>query len=97
MKFKFKIQSYQTEAVENTVAVFSGQPSHTMATYRRDLGRKQQQEIRYEEDEAGYRNARMELDAQTLFRQIYRPGTHRQAYCHHCQKYFLHISLFVIT
>ena len=70
MKFKFKIQSYQTEAVENTVAVFSGQPSHTMATYRRDLGRKQQQEIRYEEDEAGYRNARMELDDQTLLQQI---------------------------
>ena len=70
MKFKFKIQQYQTEAVENTVAVFSGQPSHTMATYRRDLGRKQQQEIRYEEDEASYRNARMELDDQTLLQQI---------------------------
>ena len=41
-----------------------------MATYRRDLGRKQQQEIRYEEDEAGYRNARMELDDQTLLQQI---------------------------
>lgn len=25
MKFKFKIQQYQTDAVENTVAVFRGQ------------------------------------------------------------------------
>ena len=70
MKFKFKIQSYQTEAVENTVAVFSGQPSHTMATYRRDLGRKQQLRYHYEEEETGYRNARIELDEQTLLQQI---------------------------
>ena len=27
MKFKFKIQQYQTEAVENTVNVFAGQPA----------------------------------------------------------------------
>ena len=27
MKFKFKIQQYQTEAVENTVNVFEGQPA----------------------------------------------------------------------
>lgn len=30
MKFKFKIQQYQTEAVENTVAVFTGQPSYAI-------------------------------------------------------------------
>ena len=45
MKFKFKIQQYQTEAVENTVSVFVGQPSHRMAAYRRDVGHKQQQQI----------------------------------------------------
>ena len=27
MKFKFKIQQYQTDAVESTVSVFAGQPS----------------------------------------------------------------------
>ena len=70
MKFKFKIQQYQTEAVENTVNVFAGQPSHRMAAYRRDVGRKQQQQIHYEEEEAGYRNARIELDEQTLLQQI---------------------------
>ena len=33
-KMKFKIQQYQTNAVENTVAVFRGQHSHRMAEYR---------------------------------------------------------------
>lgn len=47
MKFKFKIQQYQTDAVENTVAVFRGQPSHTLSTYRRDLGTYQNQRITY--------------------------------------------------
>jgi hypothetical protein len=42
MKFKLKIQQYQTDAVENTVSVFKGQPSHSPATYRRDLGRYKQ-------------------------------------------------------
>ncbi|MBQ6378568.1 MAG: hypothetical protein IJJ56_07220 [Prevotella sp.] len=40
MKFKFKIQQYQTEAVEQTVNVFAGQPSKTNAQYRRDLGKR---------------------------------------------------------
>ena len=39
MKFNFKIQAYQTEAVENTVAVFAGQPSYDVTRYRRDMGR----------------------------------------------------------
>ena len=34
MKFKFKIQQYQTDAVEQTVSVFAGQPSKTNAQYR---------------------------------------------------------------
>ncbi|MGM9796634.1 MAG: type III restriction-modification system endonuclease [Parabacteroides sp.] len=71
MKFKFKIQQYQTEAVENTVAVFAGQPSHEPATYRRDLGRKKQLRYYYEEEETGYRNARIELDDPTLLQQIH--------------------------
>ena len=29
MKFKFKIQQYQTDAVEQTVNIFAGQPSKT--------------------------------------------------------------------
>ena len=39
MKFKFKIQQYQTDAVENTIKVFTGQPYVNGLTYRRDLGK----------------------------------------------------------
>ena len=35
MKFRFKIRQYQTEAVEQTVNVFAGQPLKTNAKYRR--------------------------------------------------------------
>ena len=70
MKFKFKIQQYQTDAVENTVAVFQGQPSHTLSTYRRDLGTYRDQRITYKEEETGYGNHRLELDKQTMLRNI---------------------------
>ena len=40
MKFKFKIQQYQTDAVERTVEVFAGQPTMDNLTYRRDLGKQ---------------------------------------------------------
>lgn len=70
MKFKFKIQQYQTDAVENTVAVFQGQPSHTLSAYRRDLGTYKEQRITYKEEETGYGNYRLELDKQTILRNI---------------------------
>ncbi len=38
MKFNFKIQSYQTDAVKAVVRVFEGQGFHDHVTYRRDLG-----------------------------------------------------------
>ena len=54
MKFKFKIQQYQTDAVESTVSVFAGQPSKTNAQYRRDLGKqKQQLKAEFEEEYVG--------------------------------------------
>ena len=62
MKFKFKIQQFQTDAVENTVAIFNGQPSYSTAMKsRRDLG-KQQSIIRHEDGDAGFRN----LDVEAL-------------------------------
>ena len=39
MKFKFKIQQYQTDAVDSTVAVFAGQPNVQGFQYRRDVGK----------------------------------------------------------
>ena len=38
MKFKFKIQQYQTDAVKAVVNVFNGQPFMDKVTYLRDLG-----------------------------------------------------------
>lgn len=38
MKFRFKVQKYQTEAVESVVNVFEGQPKQESSTYTRDLG-----------------------------------------------------------
>lgn len=70
MKFKFKIQQYQTDAVENTVAVFRGQPSHTLSAYRRDLGTYKEKRFTYKEEEIGYGNHRLELDRQTMLQNI---------------------------
>ena len=75
MKFNFKIQQYQTDAVENTVKVFAGQPTHDSTTYRRDLG-KVSGTIVYEEEYAGYRNADIELTDEVLFRNIRQMQNH---------------------
>ena len=40
MKFRFKIQQYQTDAVNSTVRVFEGQPKVESTSYRRDIGVK---------------------------------------------------------
>ena len=72
MKFKFKIQQYQTDAVESTVSVFAGQPSKTNAQYRRDLGKqKQQLKAEFEEDYVGYSNADVELSSSQLLENIH--------------------------
>ena len=39
MKFNFKIQQYQTDAVEAVARVFAGQGHHNEIKYRRDLGK----------------------------------------------------------
>ncbi len=38
MKFNFKIQQYQTDAVASIVNVFNGQPYQELGSYRRDIG-----------------------------------------------------------
>ena len=40
MKFNFKIQQYQTDAVDAVVRVFNGQPHFDKVTYIRDLGKQ---------------------------------------------------------
>ncbi len=39
MKFNFKIQQYQTDAVESILNVFNGQPYNDPVNYRRDIGK----------------------------------------------------------
>ena len=39
MKLKFKIQQYQTDAVENVVKVFNGQPNKGLGDYVVDKGK----------------------------------------------------------
>ena len=71
MKFKFKIQQYQTDAVERTVEVFTGQPSMDNLTYRRDLGRRNAT-LYDAEVETGYRNSEVQLTPSQLLNNIHK-------------------------
>ena len=74
MKFKFKIQQYQSDAVEAVVRVFSGQGLHDSVSYIRDIGKKtttaQVSVADIEDDiigDSGYKNEEINLtDAQLL-------------------------------
>ena len=76
MKFKFKVQQYQTDAVESTVAVFNGQKNYEHFTYLRDMGEKYRREraneLKFSDEEAttGYRNHALELTDIELFDNI---------------------------
>ena len=70
MKFQFKIQGYQTEAVEDTVNVFRGQPKRDPKHYRRDIGKIAKGTLFSEDEEAGYRNADVELSKKQLLDNI---------------------------
>lgn len=71
MKFKFKIQQYQTDAVGNTTAVFAGQPNRDPSRYRRDLGKLKAGTMREMLDDDGYRNADLELNAKQLLENLH--------------------------
>lgn len=71
MKFNFKIQQYQTDAVESTVDIFAGQPSRDGFQYRRDLGKDAVGVLLTEADYAGYRNAGIELTDQQLLENVH--------------------------
>ena len=81
MKFKFKIQPFQTEAAESVVKVFAGQINHGESRYRRDIGKRvtekrqtQGQMSLAEQDaefETGYRNSDVELSREQLLKNIH--------------------------
>lgn len=73
MKFKFKIQPFQSEAASSIVKVFSGQSKQGLSQYRRDIGKKQLQVTLDEQDidyEIGYRNSEIDLSKDQLLRNI---------------------------
>ena len=71
MKFKFKIQGYQTEAVDNTTAIFTGQPNREPAKYRHDLGALAKGRLKGTYDDDGYRNADVELSSKQLLENLH--------------------------
>jgi len=75
MKFKFKIQQYQTDAVDDTVAVFNGQPSVDVTTYRRDLGKTNGVQTSTDDSETGYCNNNIELTSKDILDNIHKIQT----------------------
>lgn len=72
MKFKFKIQKYQSDAVENTTTVFTGQPNRDASKYRRDLGKHPKgMSLHFDGDDDGYRNADVELTSAQLLENLH--------------------------
>ena len=79
MKFNFKIQQYQTEAVNAVIKVFNGQGFYERVSYRRDLGYKKEEiSNKYQlfnseseiEDDNGYKNEVIELSDEQLLKNI---------------------------
>ena len=74
MKFKFKVQQYQTDAADAVTSVFEGQPNQGALAYLRDLGRKQQKpqaELELDdENPEGYANAEVALGGDALLANV---------------------------
>ena len=78
MKFKFKTQPYQQDAVSNICRVFKGQPYHDMVRYTRDLGIKKKNDgltqasffDAFEENDDGFENAKILLEDAEIFDNI---------------------------
>ena len=78
MKFKFKTQPYQQDAVSNICRVFKGQPYHDMVRYTRDLGIKKKNDgmtqssifDAFEENDDGFENAKILLEDVEIFQNI---------------------------
>ncbi|MDD6679486.1 MAG: hypothetical protein PUF71_08935 [Firmicutes bacterium] len=75
MKFQFKIQQYQTDAVNSVVNIFDGQPFQERVKYVRDLGKQEprnQQITMFDQPDAaedyavGFENARLQLTSEQL-------------------------------
>jgi len=75
MKFTFKIQPFQTEAMDAVLRAFNGQSKQDRISYRRDVGIKDTKAVQAalfddDEDDTGYRNAAVELSDEQLLKNI---------------------------
>ncbi len=83
MKFNFKIQQYQTDAVDAVTKVFRGQGYHDKLSYIRDIGKvkpelqqltlglsAEEMEILDPANDTGYRNESIELTDEQLLKNI---------------------------
>lgn len=83
MKFNFKIQQYQTDAVDAVVKVFNGQGFHDKISYIRDLGKMksadmqmtlgltdEEMELYDPTNDTGYKNELVELSDEQLLHNI---------------------------
>lgn len=84
MKFNFKIQKYQTDAVDAIVDVFNGQKKYDKISYIRDVGKQntipqqmtlagsdEEIEIYDPLDDTGYKNEEVELSDEQLLTNIH--------------------------
>ena len=70
MKFRFKIQQYQTDAVQNTLNVFRGQVNKSNSLYEIDLGKREQGGLMDDDYSVGYRNQNVDIDPQRMLANI---------------------------
>lgn len=80
MKLQFKIQQYQTNAVESTVDIFNGQPNQGLLEYKLDQGkvyvidngkRIEKKGIGFSEYDTGYKNGDIMLSEAELLKNIH--------------------------
>lgn len=86
MKFNFKIQQYQTDAVKSVIDVFNGQPYFDNTSYRRDIGNNtlieengqvnlvfegiELKQITDIIDDSGFKNEKLLISADTLLSNV---------------------------
>lgn len=84
MKLQFKIQQYQTDAVESTVDIFNGQPNQGLLEYKMDQGkvyvidngkRIEQKGMGFSEYDTGYKNGEIVLSEDELLKNIHQIQT----------------------
>ena len=102
MKFSFKIQQYQTDAVDAVARVFQGQPYNAGVSYLRDMGnlsaQPQQLSLVSNGDDAtqvelldlindsGFKNEALQLTDQELLQNIRALQAEANIRIHKCQK-----------